>query len=154
MTDIGAAIQLSLAPVFLLVAIGSFLNVITNRLGRVIDRAREMENLVLHDTDAVEKEAHQIQLAHLDRRMSCNHWSINFFSIAALIVTVLVGVIFLIDFQEFDAPGVIAALFGAAMVAIILGICFFLAEIYVATSTVRVQSELIRDMKKRRRRRD
>ena len=35
--------QLAVAPVFLLTGIGSMMNVLTTRLGRVIDRAREIE---------------------------------------------------------------------------------------------------------------
>lgn len=38
------AIQLSVAPVFLLTGIGALLSVLTNRLGRVIDRARLLES--------------------------------------------------------------------------------------------------------------
>ena len=36
-------IQSALAPVFLLVAIGSFLNVLSVRLGRIIDRKRAVD---------------------------------------------------------------------------------------------------------------
>ena len=42
-SDIAHAIQLAVAPVFLLTAIGALLGVMTNRLGRVIDRARLLE---------------------------------------------------------------------------------------------------------------
>jgi len=38
------AIQLAVAPVFLLSGIGAILVVITNRLGRIIDRARVLED--------------------------------------------------------------------------------------------------------------
>ena len=37
------AIELAVAPVFLLTGIGAILAVMTNRLGRVIDRARVLE---------------------------------------------------------------------------------------------------------------
>jgi hypothetical protein len=37
------AIQLAVAPVFLLSGIGAILAVMTNRLGRIIDRARVLE---------------------------------------------------------------------------------------------------------------
>jgi hypothetical protein len=38
------AIQLAVAPVFLLSGIGAILAVMTNRLGRIIDRARVLED--------------------------------------------------------------------------------------------------------------
>jgi hypothetical protein len=37
------AVQLAVAPVFLLTGIAAMLSVMTNRLGRVIDRARVLE---------------------------------------------------------------------------------------------------------------
>ena len=45
-TDIGGSIQFAIAPIFLLVGTGSVLNVVTTRLGRVIDRARILETLI------------------------------------------------------------------------------------------------------------
>ena len=39
-SDIAHTIQLAVAPVFMLAGIGSFLNVLTGRLDRVVDRAR------------------------------------------------------------------------------------------------------------------
>ncbi|MFB0911984.1 MAG: DUF2721 domain-containing protein, partial [Glaciecola sp.] len=38
-------IQLALAPIFLIVGIGTLVNVATGRVGRVIDRARWFETL-------------------------------------------------------------------------------------------------------------
>ena len=42
-SPIAHVIQLSVAPVFLLSGIGAMLAVMTNRLGRIIDRARTLE---------------------------------------------------------------------------------------------------------------
>ncbi|MEG0884366.1 MAG: DUF2721 domain-containing protein, partial [Janthinobacterium sp.] len=42
--DIGHIIQLAIAPVFLLTGIGTMLVVLTNRLGRIIDRTRVLED--------------------------------------------------------------------------------------------------------------
>ena len=43
LSGIAHAIQLSVAPVFLLTGVSGFLNVLANRLGRVVDRARVLE---------------------------------------------------------------------------------------------------------------
>ena len=42
---IAQTIQLALAPVFVLVAIGSIIATLTQRLGRVVDRSRELQSL-------------------------------------------------------------------------------------------------------------
>ncbi|MFN3288234.1 MAG: DUF2721 domain-containing protein, partial [Sphingomonadaceae bacterium] len=41
--QLARTIQLAIAPVFLLTAIGAILGVVTTRLGRAIDRARALE---------------------------------------------------------------------------------------------------------------
>ena len=50
--SIANVIQLAIAPVFMLTAIGSFLGVIINRLARAVDRARELE----HDIGSLQAE--------------------------------------------------------------------------------------------------
>ena len=42
---IAQTIQLALAPVFLVVAVGNFLNILTTRLGRIVDRSRRLQDL-------------------------------------------------------------------------------------------------------------
>jgi hypothetical protein len=46
LTHIAMAIQFSVAPVFLLTAIGTTLAVLPNRLSRIVDRARVLEGLL------------------------------------------------------------------------------------------------------------
>src|SRR6185312_6847244 len=50
-SPIAHVIQLSVAPVFLLSGIGAILAVMTNRLGRIIDRARVLEARLDDATD-------------------------------------------------------------------------------------------------------
>ena len=44
--NIGQIIQLAIAPVFLLTGVGTNLTVLTNRLARIIDRSRALEEIV------------------------------------------------------------------------------------------------------------
>lgn len=139
----GEVIQLSVAPVFLLVAIGSLLSVVTGRLGRVVDRARVLEEfLLVRDTTTRDSHAPR-ELRTLDRRMRYCHWSINFLSVAAMVVAILVATLFISDIAHADQAWVISALFVAAVVHVMIGIGCFIAEIYVATRTVRVRPELL-----------
>ena len=43
---VGHAIQLAVAPVFLITGIGAMLGVLANRLGRIVDFARTLESLL------------------------------------------------------------------------------------------------------------
>lgn len=142
--SIGETIQLSLAPVFVLVAIGSLLNVITQRLGRIIDRARHLEAEILSDPDLPVAAMARDELAALSIRMRFSNWAVSFCSASALLVALLVAILFLIDLAGADASRAIAILFILAMSGVIIGLCAFLMEIYVATRTIRVRSELLK----------
>ena len=67
---IAHVIQLSVAPVFLLSGVSAMLGVLSNRLGRIIDRARMLENRVLNETEtAIQGRLHG-QIDVLARRCS------------------------------------------------------------------------------------
>lgn len=141
---VSEVIQLAVAPVFLLVAVGSFLNVMTQRLARVIDRARALEEQIVKAENPTEKEMQRQELAALDKRMTYAQRAITFSAVAALLIAFLVAIIFLSDLAGFDAARVIAVLFILAMTAVTMSLCFFLAEVAVATRTLRVRAELLR----------
>lgn len=141
--DIGHVIQLSVAPVFLLVAVGSMLNVMTARLGRVVDRARKLEHDIRVET-AEERALHLEELRSLDRRMSYSNAAINFCVIAALLVSFVVALLFVGGLVSFDTSIPVAVLFILSMLAVIGGLCMFLMEIGVSMRTVRVRAEILK----------
>ena len=65
-------IQMSVAPVFLLTGVGAMLNVLTNRLSRIIDRARILEARLPNAEDAVQETLHK-GLANLAQRSQLIH---------------------------------------------------------------------------------
>ena len=86
-------IQLSIAPVFLLTAIGAFLSVITTRLGRVVDRARLLEASV--PEDETDRAVIVAELAGLDRRMLLANRAVGLSVAAALTICSLLTVLFI-----------------------------------------------------------
>jgi len=138
--DVSAIIQLSIAPVFLLVAIGSLLNVTTQRLGRVVDRARAVEAVFDAETDAARRDEERRELEALDRRMTYANYSIGLCAAAALFVAIDVALLFAGAISGVALMAPAAALFVLAMVGIIGGLGFFLAEIFIATRTLRIRA--------------
>jgi hypothetical protein len=58
-----------LAPVFVLVAIGNIMNILTTRLGRMVDRSRHLQ--MLHaGTKGSEHDAVVIEMRHIDKRIA------------------------------------------------------------------------------------
>ncbi|MDZ4812821.1 MAG: DUF2721 domain-containing protein, partial [Pseudomonadota bacterium] len=73
-SGIAHAIQLALAPVFLLSAIGAMLAVMTNRLSRIVDRARSLETQAAKQAeDGMHKRAELVLVARRARLVS---WAI------------------------------------------------------------------------------
>ena len=131
------AVQLAVAPVFLLTGIAAILSVMTNRLGRVIDRARVLEERL--EGAAPESLATlRVDLAVLSRRAKLNGRAITLCTMTALLVCTMIAVLFLSAFLRFDASIPVALLFIAAMMCFFLGLLWFLREIYLATKSLRI----------------
>ena len=131
------AIQLAVAPVFLVTGIGAILAVMTNRLGRVIDRARVLEDRL----QGASPEAHAIlraDLMVLSRRAKLNGCAITLCTTTALLISSVIAILFLSAFFRFDASIPVVLLFIAAMLCFFLGLLWFLREIYLATMSLRI----------------
>jgi hypothetical protein len=131
------AIQLAVAPVFLLSGIGAILVVMTNRLGRIIDRARVLEEK-LDGASAAILATLRADLGILSRRAKLISRAITLCTATALLVCTVIAVLFLSAFFRFDATIPVALLFIAAMSTFFLGLVWFLREIYLATVTLRI----------------
>ncbi len=135
-------IQLALGPVFLLTGIASILNVLTNRLGRVIDRARKIEAEIAGYDPAAARRA-VVELGMLGRRTSAAHWAIGLCTLSALFVCVVVAILFVDNFTPFSANLIVAGLFIVAMVLLIAGLILFLVEVQVAMRSIRIRTAAV-----------
>ena len=141
-SPIAHVIQLSVAPVFLVSGIGAILAVMTSRLGRIIDRARALEEQLERATPdrAAMLEADLETLAHRARLIGP---AITLCTATALLICTVIAVLFLSAFLRFDASVPVALLFIAAMLAFFVGLLWFLREILVATSTLHIASRRV-----------
>jgi hypothetical protein len=118
------AIQLAVAPVFLRSGIGAILMVMTNRLGRIIDRARVLEERL----DNASTEVHptlRTDLATLSGRAKLISCAITLCTATALLVCAVIAVLFLSAFLRFDLSIPVALSFIAAMLPFFSGYCGF-----------------------------
>lgn len=139
-TDVAHVIQLAVAPVFLLSGVGVTLTVLTNRLARIIDRARVLEGrLTSHPTMPHPKERAELKL--LARRARMVHIAITLGTTCALLIAVMIAGLFVGAFLAVDLSKVIGGLFVIAMLAFVGALVQFLREIYLATETLRFGEE-------------
>ena len=131
------AIQLAVAPVFLLTGISAILAVMTNRLGRIIDRARVLE-AKLDGAAAEILTGLRADLAILSRRAKLINRASTLCTTTALLVCTVIAILFLSAFLRFDASLSVALLFIAAMSTFFFALVWFLREIYLATVNLRI----------------
>jgi hypothetical protein len=135
--DIAHAIQLALAPVFLLSGIGVLLGVLTNRLARIVDRARKVEE-GLRQTPPQEPDNARDQLRVAARRSRLINFAITLCTIAALLVALVVALLFASTFAPINLAGSVAVLFVLAMAALVGALLSFLLEVRVAIAKLRI----------------
>lgn len=145
--SIAAVIQLSVAPVFLLTGIGSVLNVLTTRIGRVVDRSRKVEAEILafdRCTTREELAAARDELQVLDARMAAVNWAIAACTISILLVCLTIAILFIGEMTPLRPAAVVASLFIAAMALLVFGLVLFLYEIRISLHSVRVKAALLK----------
>jgi len=150
-STIAQTIQLAVAPVFLLAGIGAFLNVMAGRLGRVVDRARTIERLHPASTGP-EHDRHVWELRILDRRIAIISTAIFLIVTSAIAVCVLVALLFVAELVHLEIGNTVALVFVLSMALLVAALGFFLVEVRVALSTVRIRDELLEREETRRRR--
>lgn len=136
-STVSRAIQLAVAPVFLLTGIGALLGVMTNRLARVIDRARILETR-LAAANSADAPGIRNHLGILSRRAKYINFAITLCTMTALLVCTVIAVLFLGAFIRFDLTMPISFLFIAAMCLLVVGLVWFLREIFLATASLRI----------------
>ena len=134
--DITHTIQLAVAPVFLLTAIGTTLSVLANRLGRIVDRARKIEAR-LAPAGASSRLSVAEELRLLEQRARLIHWALTSGTICALLVCLLIAIAFIGYLLTTNLGSIVAVLFIAAMVAYVAALLFFLREVFLAIKTLR-----------------
>lgn len=135
--DIAHAIQLALAPVFLLSGIWVFLGVLTNRLARIVDRARNLEK-ELRLPEPHQPERIRRQLAASSRRARYINIAITLGTIAALLVAIVVALLFSSTFVPLNLATPVALLFVAAMASLVAAFVSFLIEVRIAIAVLRI----------------
>ncbi len=136
MIDIAHLIQSSVAPVFLLSGVAATLGVLTNRLSRIVDRARALERqLEGHPGEAPHLKG---ELAVLARRAHYINVAISLSTIAALLVALVVVTLFANAFLRSELAVLIALLFVGAMVCLSAAYVAFFIEVRVAVAALRI----------------
>jgi hypothetical protein len=139
---IAHTIQLALAPSFLLTAISAILALLTGRLGRVVDRARWIEQNYAPRGDP--RHDHQVaQLRLIDQRMLFANAALVLCAISAMLICIVIGGLFVGAMFGLDVGRLMSGAFILAMLMLIMGLGLFLVEVRIAVLATRIQDELL-----------
>lgn len=135
---VASVIDIAVAPVFLLAGISGLLMVLTNRLGRTIDRSRSLQATEAEIESASRRQSLRGEMDNLLRRMHLNYFAISMAVLSAILVCLVVVTLFLGSLLQLNVSSIIAGLFIVCMIVLALAFFAFLLEILVATRVVRV----------------
>ncbi len=139
--EIGHIIQLAIAPVFLLTGVGTNMLVLTNRLARIIDRSRVLEERLEHAKG--ETKTHDLvaeaELDILFRRAKKINRAIFLATSCALLICMVVAALFITDALDLRLVTMIAGMFVLAMVTLTGSFVYLLREVLLATEFMNQQ---------------
>ena len=133
--DIAHVIQLAIAPVFLLTAVGTLLSVLSGRLGRSVDRRRVLV-AAMPELAGGPAEKARGELAFVQQRIRIIYAAIALAVGCALLICLLIAIAFIDALMTYNLSRVIAVLFVLGMLALIGSLALFLREIYLGVNTV------------------
>jgi len=139
--DVSHTIQLAIAPVFLLTGVGTKLTVLTNRLARIIDRSRVLEDR-LHAGGNIDRADIISELNALYRRGHLINRAITLSTACGLFVCVVIAALFIGGALDLRLAQFIALLFVLGMFSLIGSFVYLLREIFVATKTMSMRQVL------------
>src|SRR5712664_3873768 len=133
-------LQVAISPVILISGVGLLLLSMTNRLGRVIDRARLLAE-ALRKTGATEQPRISAQLKVLSRRARLIRLAIIFATISALLAGILIIALFLAALLQMEIGAIVVLLFVGCLGCLIASLVVFIGDINLSLSALRLEVE-------------
>lgn len=134
-------LQLSIAPVILISGVGLVLLSMTNRYGRVIDRARSLCDAVRHDPDGHTNSLRE-QLKILARRARLLRLAIALTTFSILLVALLIILLFLMALMKIGGTALLILIFCLCMASLIGGLVAFIIDINVSLAALNLESQV------------
>ncbi|MCF3932587.1 DUF2721 domain-containing protein [Acuticoccus sp. M5D2P5] len=141
--SVSETIRIAFAPIFLLAGIGAMLNVMTGRLGRIVNRARVvLENARMRKADRADC---RLELALIDKRILAINLSIILCVASALATCLLVALLFISEMMHLEIASIVATAFVTSMVLLMAGLICFLVEVRLSLRALHFSREKLPD---------
>ena len=128
----------AIGPVILISGVGLLLLTMTNRLGRAIDRARQLKTEMPRRTEA-EREQVQAQVAIIYQRAKLIRTSITLAALSALLAAGLVVALFLTALLQWQNAWLVSLIFIACMISLIASLVTFIRDINLSLRALKLE---------------
>ena len=139
---IAQTIQLALAPVFVLVAIGNILNLLSSRLGRVVDRSRQLQDRHTA-TSGPDHDMVVLEIRMIDKRISLITRAIRLLVLSGLTIGTTVAILFLEEFVAVNLQLVAAGVFLISVGLLMWALVLFLRETQISAKQLRIPRDYL-----------
>jgi multidrug efflux pump subunit AcrB len=141
--EIVPVLQVATGPVILISGIGLLLLTMTNRLGRTIDRARQLGR-ELPETTGEKRDQTLTQITIIYRRAKVIRFSIGLAGFSVLLVSALIIILFVAALLDWDAVVLVVLTFIASMAALFASLVAFLYDINLALHALRLELKSVK----------
>ena len=139
---IAQTIQLALAPVFVLVAIGNIMTILSTRLGRVVDRSRHLQ-AIYSKTTGTAHDMVVIELRHVDARIKLIGRALLLLVLSGLAIGLTVGMLFVGELAGVEYRLTVGMMFFVAILLLMMALVQLLFETRIVARSLRLPREVL-----------
>jgi hypothetical protein len=139
-SELVPVLQTAIGPMILISGLGLLLLTMTNRLGRTIDRARELLD-TYDELSSSAKSKIDREIVVLWKRARYVRTAILLATLTCLGAATLIILLFMTSLLHLDVPLLIATVFTFSMICLISSLVFFLLDINLTLSALRIELE-------------
>ena len=141
--EIIPVLQVAVGPVIVISGVGLLLLTMTNRLGRTIDRARQLCR-DLPETSGEKRAQSLTQITIIYRRAQVLRWSIALSAFSVLLVSTLIIILFLGALLDWQAGVLVVLVFIASMASLFGSMLAFLYDINLSLHALRLELQPVK----------
>ena len=131
-------LQVSIGPVILISGVGLLLLTLTNRLGRAVDRSRQLGGDMRKAGEAEKvRLARQVEIIYL--RAQVLRLSIIMAALSVLLVSLLIIVLFVTALTKAEAGLMLVLLFICCMISLIVSLGAFIRDIQLSLQALKLE---------------
>jgi hypothetical protein len=143
LNQIVPVLQVAIGPVILISGVGLLLLTMTNRLGRAIDRARQLMR-ELEERTAQDRDYVLAQVAIIYHRARLIRLTITLAAVSVLLASVLIIALFLTALFQWEVGTLISLIFIVCLASLIASLVTFIYDIHLSLVALKLELKHIK----------